>query len=379
MIQFGDFVITFSFGSNPKCTDFITADNLKSLALFYMAGNYRPILYMTFTLENNELIKYLNAGNILTMSFGDREPSTQEAVQFELFSDDSSKNFTVGYEVALKAAFYKSKFTNKLGCKSYPNSLSVDVIKEIATNNGFNFLTNTTKTNDLQLWYRCGTTEWNFMNELWYHSYINDDTFLAYGMDCDNIYFYDVKNLVKQGVKWVVTTNRQEATPNTLLVGSVSVTNNYGTYKDLIGNNLLLSEYNLDVGDLTVNTYKLKSFTTIDTDSLPINSANALDYTYAVTSDDVHKNYNKAINQNIRNNLLYSTVQIYTSAAAVANKIRLFDTVQFDINPIDDRLQGLAFITGICYQYEQGNFRTNLTISKEAVSGLRGDFLNGIE
>ena len=373
MINFCDqFTITFTLGKNR---DFISAENLHSFNLYFAAGNIRPTLDMEFMVEDVSVIPYLNAGNILTLSFGDSE-IRKDVLQFQLTDDNSDIQFSVGSNVKLRACYYKPLFTDKIGYAYYLNKNSIDVLSDICLENNFTLKSNVGKTNDRQNWYRESDTVWNFMKYVWLHSYLNEDTFFSYAMDCDNIYFYDMRKLAQSGAKWVVT-NLQEASKysNVICVPGYKSVNNYGSTSDLVGKNLKISVYDMDSGDLQLQDYKLKSFGAIDTNKLNVNASNSLDYAYGIISDDVHQNFVKAYNQNVRNNIMYQSFEIYASTNQFKN-FNLLDPVIFSMHPQDDRLSGLAFITGIVYQYNPGQFKINLTFNKEAPSGIKGDNLS---
>ena len=286
--------------------DFISPNNLHEFVLYETAGNLRPVLELTFTIENTKLINYLNPGNILRVSFGINEPS-KDVIQFELFGDNTDREVSFGYTTTIKASLYIPKFTSLEGCSDYKNKTSLEVIKEIANKHKFNLHTNITRTNDRQNWERTGKTEWQYMHDLWKHSYINDDTFTAFAFDADNMYFYDIKQLVKSGAKWLFT-NKYEGSVNSNIVniGGYKTQNIYGKLNDLVGKNSKNTTFNFDNSNIFDTTYKLKTFSTIDTNKLNLNINNCLQHNYSFITNDVHANYVKAAEQNIRNNIMYS-------------------------------------------------------------------------
>lgn len=375
----GHFTYTFSIGdstgTNIKVKDFISVNNLNSFVLFLAMGNRRPIMHLNFRLDNTEIIKYLNAGNILTVSFGKDEPS-METMQFELYGDSTDKNFSIGYDIEIRGAFYKHKLTSLINTEYFGKTTSLKVLQKIADDNNMNLVTNITKTNDLQEWHRNGVTQWQYMKEVWLHSYINDKTFMTFGFDDTNIYFYDMRTLCTSDSKWVLSTNKTAGrNSNIVPIGYYFTKNLYGSLADLVGKNLSLGTYNVDTGVYVEDSYALKNFTSLDTDKININATNSNDFSYSIITGDVHANYVKAYNQNLRNNIMYSSFSIYAPSGGQFKKVKLGDTVTFDVNPKDKRLDGLAFITEICYQYTNGRFNINLTLNKEAPSGMKGDEL----
>ena len=143
----------------------------------------------------------------------------------------------------------------------------------------------------------------------------------------------------------------------------------------MVGKNLITKTYNFDSGVMSNTNYSLKNFTAIDTNSLNINTKDCIDYNYNFTNDDGHNSYEKAYNQNLRNNILFNTFSIYLTTAGQFKKFKLFDTVEFDISPKDERMSGLAFITGIVYEFEDNVLNINITLNKETPSGIKGPLL----
>ena len=374
MINYNNqFLLSFKLGDN---NDFIDANDLKHFNLYFIAGNIRPSMEISFTLQDLRLVPYFNCGNILTISFGSAGEIKKDVLQFQLTNDMSDLKFSVGSEVALKGYFYKPSFLSHVGYDYQEDKTSYEVISEYANKYKFNLVSNIGKTNDRQNWYRVSDTPWNFLQYVWLHAYTNDNTFFSYGMDCDNLYFYDMRELTQKGAKWMLTNlSAGENAQNTISIPGVKTVNNYGGVSDLIGKNLQISVYDVDKGILELQDYRLKSFGTVDTNKLNINSSGSLDYDYGIISDDVHKNFVKAYNQNVRNNLMYQTFEIYASTYEF-KKVKLLDPVMFNMYPYDARLQGTAFITGITYQFEPGQFKLNLTINKEAPSGIKGSELD---
>lgn len=364
------FTATFKLG---ECEDFIDPTNLQYFYLFTEAGNIRPIVHIGFTVEDPNIVKFINAGNILTITFGKDNLQTNP-IEFELFGDNTNVLKSVGYTVNLKGAFYAPNFTSLTKCKIFSKLSSLDVVKEIAEKSAkLDFKTNIAKTNDIQTWYQNGETDWNFITDPWLHSFINEDTFVAFGFDCFNMYFYDINQKVRGDNDWIFTTNGLGG--NIINYNHYITKNNYGTLMELAGKNLINSTFNIDTGEIKNDTYKLKNFTVISSDKLNINANNCESYNYNFINNDCHSNYIKAYNQNLRNNIMYSTFNIFLSTAGNYYPFKLFDTCTIISPDMDTRVEGKSFITGITYQYEDGRLLTNLTLNKEAPSSMIGSDL----
>ena len=356
--------------------DFIDIDNLISYELHLSAGNLRPLFKMSFILRDMKVLKYLNAGNILYVNFGVDEPSVS-VTQFELQGDSVNLAHTLGSRVDIVASLWVEKFTNQIKNKSYGEVNSIDVIREIATNSSFGLKTNISKTIDKQIWYQSGQTDWQYLKEVWMHTYINSDTFIAFGFDTENFYYYDIRELVSKDPKWKFC-SYAASTPDSRIInfGQYTTENLYGSLSDLVGKNITNTTFNITTGEFKNYDYKLKNFTAMDTTKINLNAVGSKNFTYDLISGDVHENYVVAENQNIRNNIMFSSYCIYIPLMGQFNKLKLLDTVEVATQPKDERVAGMSFITAICYQYSDKRLNINVTLNKEAPSGIKGDKLS---
>ena len=352
MIISDQFNMIFSIGD---IEDFITPDNLLSFELFEAAGNARPIIKMSFILIDKDVINYLNPGNILSIRFGIDQPSSNIFL-FELQGDNTAIDFTLGNKVQITAALYLPKFTSNVKSKGYGECTSVDVLKQLSANGSMKFKTNVGRTADKQMWFQQGKTDWDFAQEVWLHAYQNEDTFFNLSFDEDSMYFYDIKQAVLSGPTWQFSASQGGAdNSNIVNFATYFTTNQYGTVGNLLGKNIKNNTFNLTTGEFSSNGYKLKNLTTRDSNKLNLNVDGCQDYSYSYISSNVHENYVKAYNQNMRNNILFSTYTCYISIAAQFRKFKLMDTATITPVIIDDRISGIWFITGICYQYQAGD------------------------
>ena len=243
-----DGAATFQF-TLGNISDFIDIQNLRSFKLYFAAGGIRPIIEVTFKLTDPRLIGYLSAGNILTVAFGINEP-TSKFMQFELYNDNSNKGFQVGYDVTIKGAFYLPKFTSNTGYELFSNCTSLDVMQKTVSKYKFtNLITNIVNTNDKQDWCREGITPWKFIENVWKHSYINSKTFTSFAFDTDYIYFYDMKKLIQDGNKWLLSMNSDiQQKGNVISIAGYTTKNNHGYLSQLVGKNLMLKTFNIDTG-----------------------------------------------------------------------------------------------------------------------------------
>ena len=123
--------------------------------------------------------------------------------------------------------------------------------------------------------------------------------------------------------------------------------------------------------------HKLKTFTTLGTNNININSTDCQRYNYMITSGKDHANTLIALNQNKRNNILFSSYTVRTSVPDQYRDFRLLDTVKLLPLQRDPDAEGFYIITGIVRQYADGIFRTNLTLNRESGNGIKGNLEAG--
>ena len=187
------FICQFSIGPYD---DFILLEDLKELKYIEYAGNVLPTLELDFILRNPDVVNYFNEGNILNVSLG-RTQLDMIDLQFRLIDDNSTKNFSLGQNISLSGVLYLPEFTHKCKVKMWGKKSSLNVINDL-TKKYFNFKTNITKTIDEQYFYQQNQTDWEFLDEVWLHSYINNKTFIALAYDCNTFYLKDIsKSLFK--------------------------------------------------------------------------------------------------------------------------------------------------------------------------------------
>lgn len=357
--------------------DFISIQNFRGMEIIENAGGLRPIMELQFKLENMDILSYLNQGNIITLMFGIKEP-TSDVLQFQIDNDITTKHFQVGSEVCLSCSFYKPGFTSKNKFKNYGILKSFEMLKILASQNQMKFISNVTKSTDKQQWTQEGVTDWTYLNFVAERAYKDSNTFFAYAFDNNNIYFYDVKEQIKMGPKWYLTVNNlgTNKNDNVVNIGTYQTDDSCaGTCAELAGKNVKTIGYNVDTGEFSYPSYNLKTLTTMDTNKLNINATDCENYNYMITSGKDHGNTLEALNQNKRNNILFSSFNVYVPVPHQYRDFKLLDCVQLMPKDKDKQAEGIYFITGIVRQIKNNMYQTNLVLSRESANGIQGENL----
>lgn len=359
--------------------DFIDAGDFNYLQIKENAGGLRPIMEISFAVTNDKIVSLLNQGNTLRVQYGINKLESP-IYEFEICGDTTQKKYKAGSSITLNCAMYKPRFTNKVRRYTYKDKYSYQCIQEIAKADGFTFdktTTNVFKTNDRCDWHQYGVTDWTLLTELCNGAYIKDDTFLTWAIDCNNIYLYDIKEQYKKGPKWILNGTDVPMTKNSVNIAAYKPNGDcQGQNASLVGKNMTLVNYDLDSGDFSYPKHTLKSLTTMNTDNININSKNCEDYSYHVTTDERHPNYIEAVNNNLRNNILFSSYYVDVPIAGYYRDFRLLDLVQLKPNQTDTTSEGYYWITAINRFIANNKVGFVLTLSRESAGQLIGKNLD---
>lgn len=385
MIVLGNqLALQFAIGNKENIflkQDFLEIEDFQYMRIAENGGGLRPIINLTFQVNHEDVIPYLNTGNIITIMYGIQKPSSK-IMQFEILGDNKSRDYHVGSTVSILGGLYNRGFTDQIKSDTFLKKKSYEVLRQISAQNGFNFITNSNiKTNDAQNWYQSGMKDWQMTNFVANRAYKDSETFFVYGFDSQNFYFYDLKQHLANGIKWFlsVTSVGQDECSNVVNIGTYSCDDsNAGSNAKFAGKNITNVCYNLDTGEFSNPKYQLKTFTTMDTNSVNVNSTDCINYNYQITTSDEHNFSVEAQNQNFRNNVLYSSYTCHVPVTGQYREFQLFDVVQLIPADKDKEAEGIYFISGIAKEYKDMQYTTILTLNRESANGIKGDLDGGI-
>lgn len=366
----GQIACRFSIG---PYVDFIDHQDLQDMIFDTKAGNVLPTIELKFVLRTKAILPYLNEGNILNASFGTSSLDMID-MQFRLIGDSLNCNLTIGDHIILRGVYHCPRYSNLTKNREFKDKTSIEVLREIGQSHFPNFITNITKTSDKQTWVQCGETDWEFAKKVWLHSYINDNTFITCAVDTSNFIVKDIRKQLAEEKIWEFSTIKSSSESSNIVHFSQYWTqNNYGVTNQLVGRNEKIYAYNLDTGVVSEQSYKLKNLTVLDSDKLNILVKDVDSYSWYPQAGG--ENWVKAQNQNIRNLIMFGSFNIYIPFACQYKKFRLLDNAKISLSEDDGRVCGNCFITEIVYQITDKKLLTNVTLSKEAPNGIRGEDL----
>lgn len=332
----------------------------------------------TMPLNDTKFEIFLNSGSDILKSIH---------LKFKLEINQSNKNGTNTLTGILDIGeFYKRNF------KSY-NGTSFEVLKRISTELELGFNSNITNTDDNMKWRRRGISTQAFLNEIIRHSYISDDSFLMGYIDYYWCFNYvdlekewkrDISNdvaLNTQGVSSVAEkeivamrlTNDMSMNTSPFYFTNYKLNNN-STYQSVSKGTYTVSKV-YDRKNKQFLKFNIDSLTSTGDDKVILKGAPAsaddlntnfiTKYGGKIDTDNVHKNFFYAVEQNRRNldNLLnisidmtlpQSNFNLYLYQKVRIDFINQKQTVT-DIKPIDERLSGEWLIVDISFTWINGS------------------------
>ena len=363
------FVCQFSIGPYE---DFILLEDLQELKYIEYAGNVLPTIELQFILRNKDVVNYFNEGNILNVSLG-RTQLDMIDLQFRLTDDDSTKNFSLGQNITLYGVLSLPEFTHKTKVKMWGKKTSIEVISELVKKY-FIFKTNINRTIDQQYFYQQNQTDWEFLDEVWLHSYINNKTFIALGFDCNTLFLKDIAKALESENPWTITCNKISNENSKIInIAGYITSNSYGLANDIMGRNNIPLITNTETGKESFLDYRSVSLTSIGTDKLNKMSSNNSNFLNFYNNSNVSSNYDTAFRQNLDNLLTYSNYRIIAQYAGQFKTLKVLDIVNLDNDSFDERTCGKAFVTRIIYHLVNKKLMTNIMICKEGPNDLKGE------
>jgi len=347
------------------------------------AGGNLPLFEIQFRTNQVETIPKLNEGNEITCRFG---LSSDDAVDMNLriqkvhFLKDSGDFMTI----TIKGLVGNSGYLRNSEIKGFSQKTSNDVIKETVNENGLKFTehpTGITTPSDRQNWIRNNQTPTAFIEEVWKHSYINDNDFYLFGITKDSKFIFgQYSKMVLADTKYTLDSNGW--TDNGIVYNSdYIITNNAGLHNAIAVYNKEKRVYNIEDGTSENIVTPMKKPILASTQKLNIVSDEPTNQSKTViSSSNIHDNYNKAVLNNTSKIILHGSTEIEIRLATKFLPFELFDMVLFLNDPIDKNNQedvgmiaGNYMITEIRRFFYDNTFGTTLILSRDSLNTLEGD------
>ena len=354
--------------------DFVLTEDVISLTYMLSAGLAVPYFDMTFILRNQEVLKYLNEGNIINVSMG-KDELDMCGMQFRLISDITTENYTLGSNVTIKGVLHRPKFIT-LAKNAKFDDQSINIIKSIASKH-FSVVSNIGRTNDKQEWTQTGISDRQMIRDVWLHSFIDNQSVIACAFENDTFRIKNLKTSITSEAPWRFSANKAPISQGSKIVhfGQFWTTNNYGAINECIGRKLENIFLDVDTGEIEKPESHLKNLTVVGSNKLNVTTTDVKEYKYGYKNSEVNTNYLLAEQHNMRNLMMFGSFKIFIPTAGVFSQFHLLDLAYLEQDSVGERCAGYCFIERILYRIEDRRLMTNITLCKEAPNEIRGSGL----
>lgn len=373
----GQYVFIFAIGDNE---DFITPSELVHFKIVEEVGNVLPTFELIFRLHDEEILRRLNEGNVLKISYG---LDLDHMLDTELFITKHAqiKEEGTGYRLMdIKGLADYYEYTNNPKTTISGLSSGIEVITTTASTY-FAVDSNITESNDEQFWIQPNISDRAFVQELWSHSYLRN-SFIGVGITADGKFIIrDMKEKIKGDYDWRFIQQIDNTVKDIRYDIDFVPISHSGFINSWVGYGRDKVIRNLDTGINSTLTETLEPLSAIVPE---LNRKATMEKRFSemgVINDNVHENYHRAYLKNISNLALLSNATITTSFQNLFKPIKLLDLIMFKTNKIGvDNLvfssevySGLYMCSKIARTVGSQSFCTTIEMCKESFNANLGD------
>lgn len=374
------YLFRFSVPEAPdRFVDFMAEEDLELFHIHEEAGNILPTFSVIFFVpkKNHELLKYLNEGNSLEVSFG---RTTESMVDCNLLITkyDHQRSGQDNYRVQL-AGIYSARGYTIPEINIYPNQSGVEVINSIASKY-FKVESNLIKSSDKQNWVRHNISGRKFVNDVWLHSWL-PKSFLACGISSDGKFILkdivkDVVDKREQGWDWRFTP-AVENDNDIAYDGDYFLNTESGFINHWVGYGLRTQEFNLETGEDRSIFEEIKPLLTQSKALLRSSEIQGRVGESRVLNDNVHENYWRAYLKNLQYLAVFGSAKIILSFHKEFFPIRVLDLVMFMDYEVGEQsatgsTSGLYFVKEVARVIEGKQLTTTVVLSREGLGEVQG-------
>lgn len=373
----------FVFSMGPK-QDFITTKDLVSFTIDELTGNVLPMFEITFYTEDSELIRFINEGNTINVSFGDVQ---NEMLTAELFimKPEITRLGMQRFLIHAKGMYHVPQFLTDAKMKAYKNKSSLEVIKEIASIYFKKQKIEISATSDKQTWLQHNITDRKFLNELWMHSYIPGGSFMLTGISSDGTFIVkDMVSLKKEQPKWSFVSGVAPASDKDIKVeGDYEVMSGNTFINHYIGYGRQRRMRSLEKGETTISTpgedakpmlALTKDFVRYEEIGTRVGKAN-------IQTSNVHSKYWEARHSNLMKLALFGSVKVRMSYSNDFHPLKVLDLAMYRdeatecnmLNQSAESHSGLYIITRITRKLMNNSFSTVVVLCRDSINKIRGE------
>lgn len=375
----GSYIFDLVIGNK---TDFVTNENFKAFIITCELGLILPRFTCKFNLDKKQILKVLNEGNDIIITYGKSIKSAKKLKGRMLGSPQIEKSGNNNYDVIFSGLLDLPNFLNNRSFISDKVS-AAEVLNERAKFLGLNLHPDNIKTSlDSQNWIQFGNSDRSFMLDTMLHMDLNNKSFPVIGITDDNTFrLFNVKKQIENNPKWNLVVKATNNYQDINYLGNATFLNENTSLINMgLGYNSNLPLFNLETGENTVVNETINNLLSINK-KLPlyIKEEQRLDEQTAI-STYVHKNYWKCYQYNLRSSFLYSKVQLLVKVVNQLKPIYPGDIVYFQdlelLNDIlsDTTLSGNYIVNKTTLALEGNQTKLAIELSRENYNNAQGNF-----
>lgn len=362
----------FSIG---EFDDFISVSQLVSFLMIEEVGNVLPTFQLEVDLIEEDVIRVLNEGNILRVSFG-RDMDSMIETRLRIMRLDTTLIGADKRKVIVRGFFDALGYLNVSKQRIFKEKKSIDVIEEVVKDY-FEFDSNKLKCSDLQTWIQPNTSDKKFVNELWLH--MNAPSVPLVGISTDGIFIMKGVDELDD-VKWTLSHAdlRDEfyiPYDNTYSVevrsGFINAWYGYGRTKKL---------YDWELGNQSIVEEKADVFLA---QAMHLNRDASIASKYdnaSFMNDNVHSKYWESYMRNMAYLSVGSSVKLSVRCTNYFFPVKVLDTAVIIDQRTDvqrtasDFLAGRYVVSKVCRSISANTCLMTLEMHRDSLNMITGDF-----
>jgi hypothetical protein len=369
MIQVqGSYLFRFSIATQ---SDFISEANFITFTLVEEAGNFLPTFQLAFYLQNDDILRYLNEGNNLTVSFG-RDSSVLVDAKLAITKCVSQRVGEGKRYVSVVGMYSALDYLNNSQFFISDAKSGVEVIRDIVSKY-FKPVFNISASNDLQRWISPGISDRRFVEQMWHHSYL-PDSFIAVGISSDGQFILkDVKAELKTKYDWNLTKEVRVGGVDLTFNNDAVTESNTGFINSWLGYGKSNTVYDLEAGTQETITSVPEPVVALTKQLARRANVEAKNASSCIQNDNVHSNYWLASLQNLTSLASFSAISVTLSYSGGFFPMRVLDKVMFSDDDIQSRRNasaefhsGIYFISRISRTLANRQLNTVLLLVRES-------------
>lgn len=374
MIQLlGQYILKFDLPGYP---DFLVDEDFHFLSVTEKAGGPLPLFSIACNIYDDNIIKTLNEGNILTFSYGKdidgmiTVPIRTKKNSVTSFGEDRRSVIVEGF---LDAPNYITQGIMKI----YGNQTSFSVIKSVASK--YFTVISEGNSSDTQNWIQHNISDSHFIENLYKHSY-HPKSFPVYGITMYGefiLYPYDV--LISKEEKWRFVTKHEES-KDIVYEGDIEVIDNSGIMNQIASYGRESYVYNIEDGIEELIKEDVKPMIAMNSSlhrsAEIVSRAGSNKY----VNDNVNKYYHLAENKNRAHITAFSSASVELGFHGDFRPVRVLDLVLLKNDEIRtlknlpiEYFTGLYVISKVVRNISNKQFTTTVTLCREVFNSLFGE------